>query len=352
VDLYRFCIQQSLFLRHGATASIGGLPATDTAGLANPNSVCCLSLNTNKDFWTNYALNAFSILSSIFPSADFQQTFNWYLCEINIPLRNKLYTFNCKTEQKNRAKVEQNMKKISQKILTGTIAATFLIGGAGWLLNTQANAATTGTSAVQNSNTSTNDHAKRGHGSNLIQETATILEITDSTTITSQLKQGKTLAEVAQDQGVTEDVLLQKLSDAETQSINAAVTLGKITQTQADKQISGLAARLKKEVENTAQHNGHEKGGGFADKEALSQILGITPQELTTNLQAGQSLADIAQAKGISEDQLISQIKDSFTNKIKQFVEKKDQPEAGATPDAPSASNVPAPVPNTASSTS
>jgi hypothetical protein len=52
-------------------------------------------------------------------------------------------------------------------------------------------------------------------------------------------------------------------------------------------------------------------------------------QELTTNLQAGQSLAEIAQAKGINEDQLISNIKDSMTNKLKQYVEKKDQPEAG-----------------------
>jgi hypothetical protein len=223
------------------------------------------------------------------------------------------------------------MKSIGKKILTGTIAATFLIGGAGLLHNTQANAATTATSAVQSSNASTNDHVKRGHGSNLIQEAATILGV-DQTTITDQLKQGQTLVQVAQGKGMTEDVLLQKLTDAENQSIDAAVTAGTITQAQADKKKSGLAARLKKEVENTEQHNGHEKGG-FTDKATLSQILGITQQELTTNLQAGQSLAEIAQAKGINEDQLISNIKDSMTNKLKQYVEKKDQPEAGDTPD-------------------
>jgi uncharacterized protein YidB (DUF937 family) len=229
--------------------------------------------------------------------------------------------------------VEENMKKVSKKILTGTIAAAFLLGGAGVLHITQANAAT-GTSTVQNSGTSTNIHAKRDHGNNVIQEVATILGVTDLTTITDQLKQGKTLAQVAQDKGVTEDVLLQKLTDIENQSIDAAVTAGKITQAQADKKKSGLAARLKKEVENTEQHKGHEKGG-FTNKAAISQILGITQQELTTNLKTGQSLAEIAQAKGINEDQLISKIKDSMTNNLKQYVEKKDQPEAGDTPDAP-----------------
>jgi hypothetical protein len=261
-----------------------------------------------------------------------------------VALRNKVYTSNCKTNQNLDREVEENMKKVSKKILTGTIAATFLIGGAGLLHNTQANAATTGTSAVQSSNASTNDHAKRGHGSNLIQEAATILGV-DQTTIIDQLKQGKTLVQAAQDKGVTEDVLLQKLTDAENQSIDAAITAGKITQAQADKQKSGLAAHLKKEVENTEQHDGHEKGA-FADKAALSQILGITSQELTTNLQAGQSLAEIAQAKGINEDQLISKIKDSMTNKLKQYVEKKDQPEAGDTPDAPATNSS-----NTASAT-
>jgi hypothetical protein len=272
-----------------------------------------------------FTTTTFTIRSSIFPLSKFSDG-------IHVALRNKLYTSKCKAEQKTRVKVEENMKKISKKILTGTIAATFLIGGAGLLHNTQANAATKGTSAVQSSNVSTNDHAKQGHESNLIQEAATILGV-DLTTITDQLNQGKTLVQVAQDKGVTEDVLLQKLTDAENQSIDAAVTAGKITQAQADKQKSGLAADLKKEVENTEQHDGHEKGD-FADKAALSQILGITSQELTTNLQAGQSLAEIAQAKGINEDQLISKIKDSMTNKLKQYVEKKDQPEVGDTPDA------------------
>lgn len=141
-----------------------------------------------------------------------------------------------------------------------------------------------------------------------------------------------------------------KLTAAETQSIDAEVTAGKITQAQADKEKSGLAARLKKEVENTEKNEGHERGHkklGFVDQAALTKILGITQQELTADLQAGQSLVQIAQAKNITEDQLISQIKDSMTDKVKKFVEKKDQPEAGDTPDE-TASKATAPTTGTA----
>jgi hypothetical protein len=252
------------------------------------------------------------------------------------------------------------MKPIGKKILTGAIAASFLIGGAGLLHNTQANAAnaanvanttTTGTTVVQNSESTTNDHGRRGHENNTVKEAAAILGVNE-TTIKDQLKQGKTLAQLAQDKGIAEDILLQKLTVAENQSIDAAVTSGKITQAQADKRKSGLADRLKKEVENIEKNEGHEKGRtGFGDPVALAQILGVTQQQLKTDLQAGKSLVEIAQAKGIAEDQLINKIKDNMTAKLKQFVEKKDQPEAGDVADTKSteavdATNV-ADVPNT-----
>jgi hypothetical protein len=232
------------------------------------------------------------------------------------------------------------MKPIEKKILTGAIAAAFLIGGAGLLHNTQANAAATpiGAAVVQNTEGSKNVHAKQGLEQNLIKETATILSV-DPTTITDQLNQGKTLVQIAQTKGITEDVLLQKLTDSENQSIVTALASGKITQAKADKMKSGLAARLKKEVEHVEKNGGHEKGrfGAFGDPAALSQILGVTRQQLKTDLQAGKSLVEIAQAKGITEDQLINKIKDGMTAKLKQFVEKKDTPEAGDTPDSATA---------------
>jgi uncharacterized protein YidB (DUF937 family) len=241
------------------------------------------------------------------------------------------------------------MKSISKKILAGTIAASLLAGGYG-LLHNQAFADTSGTSADQNASSASSsnhhtgfgDHSKRHEGfrGSIIQETATILGV-DQSAVTDALKQGKTLAQIAQEKGLSEDDFLQKVTAAETKAIDDALTAGKITQDQADKQKSGLSDRLKQMIENTKPEGdfhgkGHDGFGPWENYEAVSQILGMTEQELKTEVQAGKSLAEVAQEKGISEDQLISKLKDSMTDRLKQFVENKRQPKAPAS-SAPSA---------------
>ncbi|UQZ83978.1 hypothetical protein SK3146_03190 [Paenibacillus konkukensis] len=168
-------------------------------------------------------------------------------------------------------------------------------------------------------------------GGDLLKQAATVLGVEQSV-ITDELKQGKSLAQIAQDKaGLSEDDFLSKLTAAETADIDAAVASGKLTQEQADKQKANLADRLKKEVENTmkfGQFSGKGKQqhfGSLADPDKLAQIIGVTKEELTADLQAGKSLAEIAEAKGISEDQLISGLKDSLTDTLKTFVESKRQ---------------------------
>ncbi|MBE1445695.1 hypothetical protein [Paenibacillus sp. OAS669] len=170
-----------------------------------------------------------------------------------------------------------------------------------------------------------------GRGGNILQQAATILGVEQSV-IQDELKQGKTWVQIAQDKaGLSEDDFLQKLVAAETTSIDAAVTSGKLTQEQANKQKSGLSDRLKKVIENTQKQglkgDGFNRpehfGGAFGNYDTLAKILGITKEELTKQLQAGSSLVEIAQSKGLTEDQLVTQIKDNMTDSIKQFVESK-----------------------------
>ncbi|SDO68243.1 hypothetical protein SAMN04487897_11970 [Paenibacillus sp. yr247] len=170
----------------------------------------------------------------------------------------------------------------------------------------------------------------RGHGSNLVEQTATILSV-DQSVVKDALKAGKTLAALAVEKGLTEADYVAKLVAAETTSINAEVTAGKLTQTQADKMVTGLSDRLTKQVESTRPEGGSEgredrhggPGGHFGNPEVLTQILGITQDELKTELKAGKSIVDIATAKGISEDDLVSKIKDGMTDSIKKQVEQK-----------------------------
>lgn len=233
------------------------------------------------------------------------------------------------------------MKTIGKKLMAGTIAAGFLLGGAG-LYYTQAYAATTTTESGTTADSAQQGHGhgkfgKGGfgreehgfHGVNILKETATLLNL-DEKTLMDELKQNKTLAQVAQEKGgLTEDALIQKLTDAETKAIDDAVSAGKITQDQADKRKSDLADHLKKAVTATKPQGQHgEKGGRGAfgmmgNPENLTKILGITQQELTDAMKAGKSLAEIAQDKGISRDQLISQIKSNLDDAIGKFVDRK-----------------------------
>jgi len=192
-------------------------------------------------------------------------------------------------------------------------------------------------------------------GGNILKETATILGVEESV-IQDELKAGKTLLQVAQEKAsLSEDDLLAKLTAAETTAIDEAVTAGKLTQEQADKQKENLAERLKKEVENArtgkegpggrggfgGEHGkGGMNGGFFGNQESLAAILGLTQEELQTQLKDGKSLAEIAEAKGITKDSLISQIKDGMTDQITKWVDSKRVPrqhDQGTASDAASA---------------
>jgi len=184
-------------------------------------------------------------------------------------------------------------------------------------------------------------------GIRLNEQAASVLGVEQSA-VDEALKAGKTLAAFAQEQGVSEADFVQKLVAAETTAINAEVTSGKLTQDQADKMISNLSDRLTKQVESAGPvggpdgRGGHEgRGGpggmGFGNPDTLTTILGITVDEMRTQLDAGKSIVDIAATKGISEDDLISKIKDNMTDSIKKFVEDKHTRPEGAAPSAPEA---------------
>ncbi|WJH36741.1 hypothetical protein N6H14_14010 [Paenibacillus sp. CC-CFT747] len=51
--------------------------------------------------------------------------------------------------------------------------------------------------------------------------------------------------------------------------------------------------------------------------EQLAKALGISKADLTKELKTGKSLADIAKAKGMSEEQLIAKLKEELTPALK-----------------------------------
>lgn len=204
-----------------------------------------------------------------------------------------------------------------------------------------------------------------GGPNNLLKETATILGVEESV-VQEALKADKTLEAFAIEKGLTKEDYLAKLVAAETTAINAQVTAGKLTQAQADERIAALSDQLTKQIEAKGFRGGFPGGpggkggpggpggfgGGFGNPEVITTILGITQEELRTELESGKSIVDIATAKGISEDDLISKIKDGMTDSIKKSVEQKGtahtRPDgAQGRPDRKAAAGTATPAPTT-----
>ena len=88
-----------------------------------------------------------------------------------------------------------------------------------------------------------------------VEDVATYLGLKPAE-LATQLRSGKSLADIAKAQGKTVDGLKTAITDAATKQLDAAVTAGKLTKDQETKLLAGLASHLDDLV------NGVHKGIG------------------------------------------------------------------------------------------
>ena len=111
------------------------------------------------------------------------------------------------------------------------------------------------------------------------------------------------LAKVAAKLGVSEDQLKGAIDEAQIETIDEAVASGRLTQEQADQMKERVA-----EGDSLLPFGGPRGGprgelrGARVLPDAAAQALGITQDELMTELKDGKSLAEVAEAKGMSVD--------------------------------------------------
>ena len=115
----------------------------------------------------------------------------------------------------------------------------------------------------------------------------------------ADLAAGKTLAQIATAEGKSVGGLEQAIESAVTARLDQAVAAGKITAAQEQAILAKLQTRLDTLVNTPHPGRGLVRGGV---RRALIRIaagyLGLTPQQLRSDLQSGQSLAQIAAAQG------------------------------------------------------
>ncbi len=126
------------------------------------------------------------------------------------------------------------------------------------------------------------------------------------------------LTDAAKRLGVSADELKAAISGAEDAQLAAAVKAGKITQAQADE----IAARRKAEgtVLNLGHGGGPGRGGhGGGGRELLGDAataLGISEDTLMTQLRDGKKLADVAKANGKTLSDVKAAVKKAATARL------------------------------------
>ncbi len=75
--------------------------------------------------------------------------------------------------------------------------------------------------------------------------------------------------------------------------------------------IGGGTALANRNADKAAIHETMQQGGGYLDNATLNRVavvLGITPAELTTQLQSGKTLAQVAKDKNVATDKVVEAI--------------------------------------------
>lgn len=123
--------------------------------------------------------------------------------------------------------------------------------------------------------------------------------------------------------GVTSSKLEDALKQAALDRVDAALAAGQITQAQADAMKAAINAGnyplgLPFGGGPGFRHGFGLRGGGFLD--AAATYLGLTREQLRTQLQSGKSLADVARAQNKSVDGLKQAIIAAVQSKLDQAV--------------------------------
>ena len=103
------------------------------------------------------------------------------------------------------------------------------------------------------------------------------------------------------------------------EALSGLVSDGTLTQTQADR----VATTLNEKLPPRAPSGPHGHRGGPAGGRGLetaATTLGMTVEELRAALQGGQSLADVAQRKGVSRDRLVGTLVDAAKKHLAEHV--------------------------------
>ena len=127
--------------------------------------------------------------------------------------------------------------------------------------------------------------------------------------IKDDLKSGETIAQLAQEKGISVSTLVTDITASRAAALQKEVAAGKLTQDQANQILTNLQKGY------TTWFSNGKPPDGWSDRavadqhiEVLANQLGITPGQLKDDLKSGETLNQLAQEKGVSVDTLVTDI--------------------------------------------
>jgi uncharacterized protein YidB (DUF937 family) len=207
--------------------------------------------------------------------------------------------------------------RISRPIAVMTLAATALAGGLGGaLLLGPASADSTNTAATTASGRAVATAAPCRGG---LADLAEAIGISTDD-LRAALRDGQTLAEVAEANGVDPQQVVDLLVANGTERLDAAVAAGRIDQATADERKASLPDRAADLVNGELERHPHRHPGRAAAIRTAAEAIGIDADELRAALRDGQTIAQVAEANGVDPQDVIDALVSRATERITKLV--------------------------------
>jgi len=149
----------------------------------------------------------------------------------------------------------------------------------------------------------------RGSAGGFVGDEALALLKLDREAFNKKIEAGTTLAEIAEEQGVSRD------------NLKSALTAD--FEKKLEEQKKQFGENLDKLIDSelpAGKHGDGGKGGGFLgaakDLSAAATVFGLTEEELRAQLKDGKSLADLAKEKGIDAQKAVDALTTAIENRI------------------------------------
>jgi uncharacterized protein YidB (DUF937 family) len=139
----------------------------------------------------------------------------------------------------------------------------------------------------------------------------------------SKLEGDKTIAQVAQEQGVDVQTVIDAMVADATAHIEQRVQDGDLTADQANERKANLQERITTLVNEGKPRGGGPRGHG-PKLDAAAQALGVSTDELREQLRDGKTLAQVAEDRGVDKQKVIDAMVADATARIDQKVQDGD----------------------------